>query len=218
VKRFFSSAAENVYKIKFSPPPQSVCKSCLVQHLEEKNSCPDCDLVIHQSHPLQYISHDRTMQELVYKLVPDLQESESPHRCFVCLITHQTIAFSDEIKREREFYKARNLPCPKDIPQENKETEDIETKLNEAHQESDYHRMDEQVNLCLECSTNSAMKNLKRRFIRCSSQATITQLKKFVAKKVFNGIDKYREVSKAINTRRRLFLTQFLLPDRYPVQ
>lgn len=100
----------------------------------------------------------------------------------------------DEIKREREFYKARNLPCPKDIPQENKESEDIETKLNEAHQESDYHRMDEQVNLCLECSTNSTMKNLKRRFIRCSSQATITQLKKFVAKKVFNGIDKYREV------------------------
>lgn len=38
------------------------------------------------------------------------------------------------------------------------------------------------------------MKNLKRRFIRCSSQATITHLKKFIAKKVLNGIDKYREV------------------------
>ena len=70
----------------------------------------------------------------------------------------------------------------------------METKLNEAHQESDYHRMDEQVNLCLECSTNSNLKNLKRRFIRCSSQATITQLKKFVAKKVLNGIEKYREI------------------------
>lgn len=71
----------------------------------------------------------------------------------------------------------------------------METKLNEAHQESDYHRMDEQVNLCLECSSASNLKNLKRRFIRCSSQATITQLKKFVAKKVLNGIEKYREVS-----------------------
>jgi len=150
------------------------CKSCLVQHLEEKNTCPSCDLTIHQSHPLQYISHDRTMQDIVYKLVPNLQENE--------------------INREREFYKARNLPCPKDVPQENKETDDMETKLNEAHQESDYHRMDEQVNLCLECSTNSNLKNLKRRFIRCSSQATITQLKKFVAKKVLNGIEKYREV------------------------
>lgn len=103
--------------------------------------------------------------------------------------------YIDEITREREFYKARNLPCPKDVPQENKETEDMETKLNEAHQESDYHRIDEQVNLCLECSTSSNLKNLKRRFIRCSSQATITQLKKFVAKKVLNGIEKYREVS-----------------------
>jgi polycomb group RING finger protein 3 len=53
-----------------------VCKSCLVQHLEEHNTCPHCDLVIHQSHPLQYISHDRTMQDIVFKLVPDLQESK----------------------------------------------------------------------------------------------------------------------------------------------
>ena len=56
----------------------SVCKSCLVKHLEESpnNACPDCNLIIHQSHPLQYISHDRTMQDIVYKLVPDLQDSK----------------------------------------------------------------------------------------------------------------------------------------------
>lgn len=52
------------------------CKSCLVKHLEEKHTCPTCQIVIHQSHPLQYISFDRTMQDIVYKLVPDLQESE----------------------------------------------------------------------------------------------------------------------------------------------
>lgn len=100
------------------------------------------------------------------------------------------------MNRERAFYKARNLPCPKDVVQDNKETDEMESKLMEAHQESDYHRMDEQVNLCLECSGGSGnLKNLKRRFIRCSSQATITQLKKFVAKKVLNEISKYREVS-----------------------
>lgn len=66
-------------------------------------------------------------------------------------------------------------------------------KLNEAHLESDYHRQDEQVNVCLECNSSNLTK-LQRRFIRCSSQATITHLKKFVAKKVFDGIDKYREV------------------------
>lgn len=55
----------------------SVCKSCLVKHLEENNTCPACDMVIHQSHPLQYISFDRTMQDIVYKLVPNLQEGNS---------------------------------------------------------------------------------------------------------------------------------------------
>lgn len=102
------------------------------------------------------------------------------------------IFFLDELKREREFYRNRNLPCPKDLPQNADETS--ETKLNESHIETDYHRQDEQVNVCLECISNN-LKNLKRRFIRCSSQATITHLKKFIAKKVLNGIDKYREVS-----------------------
>ena len=57
----------------------SVCKSCLVRYLdiEKNNKCPRCELVIHQSHPLNYISHDRTMQDIVYKLVPKLQESKN---------------------------------------------------------------------------------------------------------------------------------------------
>jgi hypothetical protein len=43
------------------------------------------------------------------------------------------------------------------------------------------------------------MKTLKRRFIRCSAQATITHLKKFIAKKVLNGTEKYRDVSITID-------------------
>lgn len=85
------------------------------------------------------------------------------------------------------------MPCPKDVPQP-QENDEVESKLDEKHQESDYHRLDEQVNVCLECNSNN-LKTLKRRFIRCSSQATITHLKKFVAKKVLSGIDKYRDVS-----------------------
>lgn len=51
-----------------------------------------------------------------------------------------------------------------------------------------------QVNVCLECM-NASLKTLKRRFIRCSAQATITHVKKFIAKKVLNGMEKYRDVS-----------------------
>lgn len=97
----------------------------------------------------------------------------------------------DETKRERDFYKSRNLPCPKDLPQNTED--DTFDRLNETHIEADYHRQDEQVNVCLECQSNITA--LKRRFIRCSSQATITHLKKFVAKKVLNGMEKYKEVS-----------------------
>lgn len=132
----------------------------------------------------------------------------------------EIFSISDEIKREREFYRARGLPCPKDVLPNAGEVE--EEKANaDAHAESDYHRTDEQViagsivkdtdsrdcsngieinvsnwqvNVCLEC-TNSSLKTLKRRFIRCSAQATITHMKKFIAKKALNGMEKYRDVS-----------------------
>ncbi|KAJ8968467.1 hypothetical protein NQ314_002285 [Rhamnusium bicolor] len=153
------------------------CKSCLVKHLEENNTCPTCNIVIHQSHPLQYISFDRTMQDIVYKLVPDLQKNE--------------------INREREFYRQRGLPNPKDIPLTNGDIHGDDNHADNTHAESDYHRQDEQVNVCLEC-ISSNLKTLKRRFIRCSAQATILHLKKFVAKKVLNGMEKYRDVSTMI--------------------
>lgn len=160
-------------------------------------------MVIHQSHPLQYISFDRTMQDIVYKLVPNLQEGKHydvatiPNSvnqfATICQFLHFNHIFfchTDELARERDFYKNRNLPNPKDLPQNT----DDDAFPNESHADSDYHRHDEQVNVSLECTSNN-LNALKRRFLRCSSQATITHLKKFVAKKVLNGIDKYKEVS-----------------------
>jgi polycomb group RING finger protein 3 len=44
------------------------CKSCIVKHLEDNNTCPECEDVIHQSHPLDYIAYDRTLQDLVRSL------------------------------------------------------------------------------------------------------------------------------------------------------
>lgn len=150
------------------------CKSCLVKHLEENNTCPTCSIIIHQSHPLQYISHDRTMQDIVYKLVPNLQKNEE--------------------RSERRFYKSRGLPCPRDLVLQN-HTDDhaADDRSMDSHAEVDYHRLDEQVSVCLEC-VSPHFKNLKRRFIRCSAQATILHLKKFVAKKALDEIEKYKEV------------------------
>jgi len=152
------------------------CKTCLVKYLEENNTCPQCDIVIHQSHPLQYISHDRTMQDIVYKLVPRL--------------------LINETKREQEFYKSRGLPCPSEqppgLPVEDKPVK-AEEKSNNKENNNTFHKLDEQVSLCLECQSQN-LKPLKRQFLRTSSQATITHLKKFIAKKILESIDDYKDV------------------------
>ncbi|KAI6215883.1 Cleavage and polyadenylation specificity factor subunit 4 [Aphelenchoides besseyi] len=56
------------------------CKSCLLKYFEDHNDCPKCKVLIHQSHPTHYVSFDRTMQEIVYKLVPGLQTEEQKRR------------------------------------------------------------------------------------------------------------------------------------------
>ncbi|MBN3280693.1 PCGF3 protein, partial [Polyodon spathula] len=185
------------------------CRSCLVKYLEENNTCPTCRIVIHQSHPLQYIGtrhtspkqkdkqngldrqtrHDRTMQDIVYKLVPGLQDAE--------------------LKKQRDFYQKLGMEVPGDVkgemcstkphldPQRNGETKPEDTSNKETTEEkqeedNDYHRSDEQVSICLECNS-SKLRGLKRKWIRCSAQATVLHLKKFIAKKLnlasFNELD-----------------------------
>ncbi|XP_078587494.1 polycomb group RING finger protein 3-like isoform X1 [Branchiostoma floridae x Branchiostoma japonicum] len=142
------------------------CKSCIVQYLEENNDCPTCKQVIHQSHPLNYISHDRTMQDIVYKLVPGLQKAE--------------------LKKQQDFYKKRGLPFPGqplDGEEDSNGKSTASSSKSKEDEDSDYHRSDEQVNICLECSSNR-MRELRKKFIRCSSQATINHLRKFIAKKL----------------------------------
>lgn len=149
------------------------CRSCLVKFLLENNTCPACGLLIHQSHPLHYISHDRTMQDIVYKLVPNLQENEK--------------------KRQIEFYKRKGIQMPNgDVTEEDKKN--IEKTAPEQEDKKDYHRLDEQVNICLECKEINTMKSLKRKILRLSSQATVTHLKKFVASKVLDSLDRYKDV------------------------
>ena len=52
------------------------CKSCLLKYFEDNTDCPKCHCQIHQSHPSHYVAFDRTMQDIVYKLVPGMQAEE----------------------------------------------------------------------------------------------------------------------------------------------
>lgn len=51
--------------------------------------------------------------------------------------------FLDEMKREREFYRLRGLPCPKDIPPNAGDLN--ETTPADEPADADFHRFDEQV-------------------------------------------------------------------------
>nr|ACO15276.1 Polycomb group RING finger protein 3 [Caligus clemensi] len=153
------------------------CKSCIVKHLEDSNTCPECEDTIHQSHPLDYIAFDRTMQDLVYKIVPRLEK--------------------EEYDRERCFYAERGLPCPKDQQEEGKKDEEEAGVADEEEKNRDYHRFDEQVSLLLECvypQPQQQIRPLTKKYIRCSSLATVTHLKKFIATKLLRSVDKYKDL------------------------
>ncbi|XP_014740842.1 PREDICTED: polycomb group RING finger protein 2 [Sturnus vulgaris] len=64
----------------------SFCKTCIVRYLETNKYCPMCDVQVHKTRPLLSIRSDKTLQDIVYKLVPGL--------------------FKDEMKRRRDFYSA----------------------------------------------------------------------------------------------------------------
>lgn len=57
------------------------CKSCIVKHIKnDNNNCPKCKTLIHERRPLDYIVHDRSKQDIVYKLVPQLYIAELKQR------------------------------------------------------------------------------------------------------------------------------------------
>ncbi|XP_026959814.1 polycomb group RING finger protein 3 isoform X5 [Sagmatias obliquidens] len=104
------------------------------------------------------------------------------------------------MRKQREFYHKLGLEVPGDIKGEtcsakqhldshrNGETKADDSSNKEAAEEKqeedgDYHRSDEQVSICLECNS-SKLRGLKRKWIRCSAQATVLHLKKFIAKKL----------------------------------
>jgi polycomb group RING finger protein 3 len=64
----------------------------------------------------------------------------------------------------------------------------------EENENCDYHRNDEQVNVCLE-GQDQEMKSLRRKFLRLSSQATVSHLKKYIALKLFNDMTRFTDVS-----------------------
>ncbi|CAN8020870.1 unnamed protein product [Ixodes persulcatus] len=77
----------------------SFCKVCIVRYLDTSKLCPICDVPVHKSKPLSCLRVDKTLQDIVYKVVPGL--------------------YQREMKQRREFYDlypnaAAKVGCPED--------------------------------------------------------------------------------------------------------
>ncbi|XP_048584789.1 polycomb group RING finger protein 5-B [Nematostella vectensis] len=160
------------------------CRSCIILRFQdgEVNLCPTCNILIHETNPLEMLRSDKTLEDIIYKLVPGLQE--------------------DEIRRTKEFYES----CPKkrtnpsadgeeakgrdslSPPCKVIKTEGDTSALHRKPVKDDFHRSDPQIGVCLECcgdsSTEENVKQLNRKFIKCSSRMTIAHVKKYLKLKL----------------------------------
>ncbi|KAK7477507.1 hypothetical protein BaRGS_00031271 [Batillaria attramentaria] len=149
------------------------CKSCIVKYLQSSKHCPQCNLKVHETHPLFHLRADRTMQDIVYKLVPHLLDNEE--------------------KRREEFNKARGVVTP---TKPGKKTEvQAPPKLSTVINTPDGHKYchDEQICLCLErlhpqeqdfCGQRIFLRQLEKKFVRCSIRVLISHLKRMLHRKL----------------------------------
>ncbi|KAG8541809.1 hypothetical protein GDO81_028222 [Engystomops pustulosus] len=147
----------------------TVCKTCILRYLEAHKFCPMCDSQVHKGRPLLSIRSDKTLQDIVYKLVPGL--------------------FRDEMKRRREFYASyarKEANTGSSSEQGDKVTETGELVVHE----------EESISLSIQFSEDARddtqdladsedlEKRNSLRFLRCPAAMTITHLAKFLRNKM----------------------------------
>ncbi|CAF3563758.1 unnamed protein product [Rotaria sp. Silwood1] len=176
---FITCSLCNGYLIDAATIPECLhtfCKTCIAAYLdndeEDNTRCPKCDSIIDHVNPWRVLVFDRTLQSIAYKLVPHL--------------------YKEEIERQIAYYKERDLPYPPSL------VEKLQEKRDEEEQQiipsnSDLHIYDDQVAICIDTKTKE-LQSLPRKFIICSSNATVTHLKKLLAKMIFQDPCQYRKI------------------------
>uniref|UniRef100_A0A915EFY3 RING-type domain-containing protein n=1 Tax=Ditylenchus dipsaci TaxID=166011 RepID=A0A915EFY3_9BILA len=153
------------------------CKSCLLKHFEHSTDCPKCHFMIHQSHPSHYVAFDRTLQDIVYKLVPGMQVEET--------------------RRRDEFQKKKHKS---DRPVEN----GVHSAAPQHSGENDVTNKDngvdhlEDPNAVVEIKIQSLsivarMLHVKLPYVRISGLTTVNTIKRLLAYLIFSDITRYNE-------------------------
>uniref|UniRef100_A0A914KMP4 RING-type domain-containing protein n=1 Tax=Meloidogyne incognita TaxID=6306 RepID=A0A914KMP4_MELIC len=185
------------------------CKSCLLKYFDEDNTdCPKCHYQIHQSHPSHYVAFDRTMQDIVYKLVPGMQAEEQRRREQFKLKQKKK---EEKERREQEqngsFEKDENggdltsnesSETSKSNEEENKvkevssNTKDDDECCSSEQDPSLMHRRNDEPVL-IHLIPDAKLDPIDRSFVRLSAFATINTVKRLLAYLLFADITKYNE-------------------------
>ncbi|KAM3823133.1 polycomb group RING finger protein 2 isoform 1-T1 [Vipera latastei] len=148
----------------------SFCKTCIVRYLETNKYCPMCDVQVHKTRPLLSIRSDKTLQDIVYKLVPGL--------------------FKDEMKRRRDFYAAYPLA---DVPNGSNEDRGEVSEQDKGNLTDDetvslsiefYEGIRDENKGTVENGNIEKDKKNSMRFLRCPAAMTIMHLAKFLRNKM----------------------------------
>ncbi|XP_029552371.1 polycomb complex protein BMI-1-A isoform X1 [Salmo trutta] len=151
----------------------SFCKMCIVRYLETSKYCPICDVPVHKTKPLLNIRSDKTLQDIVYKLVPGL--------------------FKNEMKRRRDFYAdhpsvdatTRSNEDRGEVADEDKRiiTDDEIISLSiEFFDHNKYINKAEQTGVTEDQLTKEQVNN--KRYLQCPAAMTIMHLRKFLRSKM----------------------------------
>ncbi|XP_016342856.1 polycomb complex protein BMI-1-B-like isoform X2 [Sinocyclocheilus anshuiensis] len=145
----------------------SFCKMCIVRYLETSKYCPICDVQVHKTKPLLNIRSDKTLQDIVYKLVPGL--------------------FKNEMKRRRDFYAEHPVDATNGSNEDRGEVADEDKRIIAD---------DEIISLSIEFFDQNKLDskdgeekettkevNVKR-YLQCPAAMTIMHLRKFLRSKM----------------------------------
>ncbi|XP_006002458.1 polycomb complex protein BMI-1-A isoform X1 [Latimeria chalumnae] len=146
----------------------SFCKTCIVRYLETSKYCPICDVQVHKTRPLLHIRSDKTLQDIVYKLVPGL--------------------FKNEMKRRRDFYAAH--------PSADAANGSNEDRGEVADEDKRIITDDEIISLSIEFFDQNKFEQKStdkdrtreevnnKRYLRCPAAMTVMHLRKFLRSKM----------------------------------
>lgn len=190
-----------------------------MQYLEENTNCPKCDILLHQSHPLLYVAHDRTLQSIVYKLVANLERDELERQ--IKFYDEHDLDYPSQLKEKLEQFNLTGRQTSKSTSSSvssssssssstNSTNEHQSSKLNGNHIERRSGEVDEnpvpvaapqppapiriEEPICIILEPLEGLKDLEKKFILCPCQATITHLKKMVALNIFGSLELYKEI------------------------